>query len=431
MSNQVIESIYQEFKTHHTVYTDSRRINGPGIFFALSGPNFNGNQFAVEAIQKGASLAVVNEKRLKNYPFCILVDNPLKTLQQLAILHRKKLDIPILAITGTNGKTTTKELVFQVLSSKYQCSATKGNLNNHIGVPLTILAINDSTELAIVEMGAGAKGEIAFLCQIAQPTHGLITNIGTAHLAGFKTLETIRQTKAELYHHLNNNHGIFFKNTDEPSLDYLKDTRHIVRFGSDDDCDIVVQSADSTGNLSSVRFKFDGKWYQLTTNLFGEHNTQNIKVAVAVGIFFGLDPDQIVSSLAGYSSSNNRSQIVELHTNRIILDAYNANPSSMNAVLDYVMKIEAPKKVLVLGDMLELGPESFQKHQEIVDKIKGHPWEKVLLVGKQFMQTKADFAEKFPDVQTLKKSHNIKDLNNCLILLKASRGIALEKWLEA
>ncbi len=425
----MIEALYKKFLAYPQIYTDSRKIKGPGIFFAIKGPHFDGNQFAISAIQKGATAAVVSDPYLAEFPKCIFVSDSLKALQTLANYHRRQVGVKVLAITGTNGKTTTKELIHKVLSQKYDCIATDGNLNNHIGVPLTLMRLRQDTELAIIEMGASARGEIDFLCKIAEPDMGLITNVGRAHIEGFGDLDTIRITKSELYVYLMQHGGVFFKNADEPSLSFLEDQDGVICIGARADNSIRISETHQLH--AGVRYAYNTRMNTLNTRLFGSHNTQNLKLAVGVALHLGLSPKDIQRALEGYQSSNNRSQIILKGSNELLLDAYNANPSSMMAVLKYFTSLDHPRKVLVLGDMLELGQDSEAEHQLIVDYIRQYAWEKVYLVGSCFAQTDADFAIKADDVSTLKDIASLDQFEHCQILLKGSRGIALERFLES
>ena len=425
----MIDTLYTYYQKTPRVFTDTRLKDNSGIFIALSGPNFDGNRFAIAAIQGGASLAVVSDKRLKDHPKCLYVEDTLKALQALAAHHRDQLDIILFAVTGTNGKTTTKDLICEALSSQYNCIATTGNLNNHIGVPLTLLQLDADVEIAVIEMGASAPGEISRLCTMARPTHGMITNIGRAHILGFGDIQRIRQTKAELYDYLIANDGVFYKNGDEDTLDYLTDQKQVIRIGSAADNDVVVTSDDIDGH-SCVSFMVDEKRYPIETRLMGVHNTQNLKMAVGIAIHLGVTPHKISAALSAYAAKNNRSELITRGANKIILDAYNANPSSMLAVLKYFGETDHPKKVLILGDMLELGHQSANLHQEIVDYLKNYTWEAVYLVGSCFSRTTAPFVQKYNDVHALKSAMSPDDYKDAFILIKGSRGIALEKLLS-
>lgn len=410
-----LSKIYNQFLLSPKISTDSRTIINDSIFFALKGENFNGNKFAAEALEKGAALSVVDEKDYcdTNDSRIILVDDSLKTLQELAIFHRSQFQFPVIGITGTNGKTTTKELVAGVLSLKYRVKATSGNLNNHIGVPLTILSVDkDNTDFCIVEMGANHVGEIAALCEIAKPNYGLITSIGKAHLEGFGSLENIIKTKLELYDFIAKNNGTLFVNSEnEILMNNLPDVK-CVFYGENGEW------RTENGEL----IVFDSKMY-------GKYNLTNMLAAACVGNFFEVPGDCILFYLNNYSPENNRSQVVKIGNNTIISDAYNANPSSMEIALDEFDLLDAEGKILVIGDMFELGEASMKEHEIIVDRIRKIKTEKVFLVGKTFSELNSEY-ESFLSVDELIKNLDISKLTNKTILIKGSRAMKLEKLIK-
>lgn len=424
-----IEELYQLFKQNPFVSTDTRKIIPNSIFFALKGENFNGNQFALGALASGASYAVIDEVPEIPNDRLIQVEDSLKCLQELAAFHRKELNIPVIAITGTNGKTTTKELTAAVLSKKYRVNFTQGNLNNHIGVPLTLLKMDSSTELAVIEMGANHPGEIDVLCQIASPDYGLITNVGKAHLEGFGSFEGVVQTKTEMFRFLKSKGGKCFVNADDKILSERASEIESIKYGQSD-------SANFQGELMETEYfvvakvLFPKGWLYLKSKLIGKYNFSNILAAACIGNYFQVDPLLIQQAIENYTPSNNRSQLIETETNKIIMDAYNANPTSMMASLQNFTSIKHEQKVLILGDMLELGKESEIEHQKIVDYISANEFEQVILVGKNFSKTNNGIKEKKFDNAELLSDYLIKQpLRNKLILIKGSRGISLEKIL--
>ncbi len=424
-----IEQLHRLFEQHPHISTDTRKIIPGSIFFALKGANFNGNQFAVEALKSGAAYAVIDEAPVEENEKLIRVEDSMKCLQQLAAFHRKKLNTPILAITGTNGKTTTKELTAAVLSTKYKICFTQGNLNNHIGVPLTLLHMDSSTEMAVIEMGANHPGEIDALCQIASPDFGLITNVGKAHLEGFGSFEGVVQTKTELYRFLKTKNGKCFVNSDDPVLSEKAKDLNSINYGKLGNNFLQGELA-STDYYVVAKALFTKGWLYLKSKLIGSYNFDNILAAACVGLYFQIDPLLIQKAIENYTPSNNRSQLIETGTNRIIMDAYNANPTSMMASLRNFVSINHPEKVLILGDMLELGQESEPEHQKIVDFIAENKFEPVFLIGKNFAKTNdGQKTKKFDNAELLANYLNKQPLINKLILIKGSRGISLEKIL--
>ena len=425
-----LDKIYSVFTQSWLVTTDSRRIEKNSIFFALKGDNFNGNKFAADALNKGAILAIIDEKEHQTSEKTILVDNVLETLTELAKLHRKKLEIPILAITGTNGKTTTKELIAAVLSQKFNVSFTQGNLNNHIGVPLTLLQMNNQTEFGVVEMGANHPGEIAHLCSIADPDFGIITNIGKAHLEGFGSFDGVKKTKSELYDYLKIKNGTIFYNRDNAILvELLPKLKNNVSYGK--------ANADLTGETIKsppfvhAKVNFNKGVLYLNSNLIGDFNLENILAAACIGNHFGVDPLKIQKAIKYYYPKNNRSQLIERKGYKIIMDAYNANPTSMQASIKSILSSIPGPKTFILGDMLELGEYAEQEHQNILEILKNKPNTQVLLVGKIFSELAGKYqVHSFYNVEQLCEYISAHNHLNENILIKGSRGIQLEKLLE-
>lgn len=424
------ENIYQIFREYPHISTDSRKIEKNCLFFALKGENFNGNKYAAAALQNGAACAIIDEKEYFLSEKTILVEDVLQSLKSLASFHRKMLGIPILAITGTNGKTTTKELVAAVLAEKYKVGFTQGNLNNHIGVPLTLLSMNAETEFGVVEMGANHPGEIAELCRIAEPDFGIITNIGKAHLEGFGSLEGVIKTKSELYQFLTNKNGIVFFNQDNPILVEL--TQKIspkIGYGT--------QHTDFTGELIqsppyvNVKANFKKGVLYLNTNLFGDYNFENILAAACIGNYFQVDPLKIQKALKEYQPKNNRSQLIKKGGLKIIMDAYNANPTSMKASLKSFLSDVSSENYLILGDMLELGEYSREEHIKILEFLKEFPQIKTFVVGEKFSNAAQNYnCHTFFNVQQLCSFLRKNPIKTGNILIKGSRGIQLEKVLD-
>jgi UDP-N-acetylmuramoyl-tripeptide--D-alanyl-D-alanine ligase len=425
-----IKDLYKLFQKHPFISTDSRNIPAGCIFFALKGENFDGNQFAAESLEKGASYAVVDNPAVVTGPRLILVDNVLESLQNLANYHRRELNIPVLAITGTNGKTTTKELISAVLRSKYTITSTQGNLNNHIGVPVTLLGMTNQTELAVIEMGANHPGEIAALCRIAEPNYGIITNIGKAHLEGFGSFEGVVRTKSELYDYLRQNHGKCFINIDNELLVKQADGLEKLTYGTSAEAQLQGLSEDTRWYLT-IRVLFPKGWLYLKSKLIGNYNFENILAAARIGIHLGIDPTDIQKAVENYEPGNNRSQLIQRGSNHIIMDAYNANPTSMTAALKNFAKINHPKKTVILGDMLELGSHTTEEHQKIADIIRDECFDKVFLVGRNFSTVDAGTAMKFDATELLSDYLEKQNpITESLILVKGSRGIRLEKIID-
>ncbi len=422
-----IETIYNYFLQCHSVCTDTRKIKPDCIFFALKGDNFDGNSFAQQALEKGAKYAIVEEKNYENER-CILVKDVLQTLQQLATHHRKQLNKPVIALTGSNGKTTTKELINAVLSKKFKTTATTGNLNNHIGVPLTLLKMTDKTDMAIVEMGANHRKEIEFLSNIALPDYGLITNFGKAHIEGFGSVEGVIKAKSELYDYLKANDKLIFVNENDPiQLKQIGNYGNIYKFGSSNSTDSKIEIESSQPYLT---LKYKGN--KIKSHLTGAYNFGNLAVAIALGNYFEVELNQIISAIENYFPSNNRSQIIEKGSNTVIMDAYNANPTSMQAALENFKQLNEKNKAIFLGDMFELGNSAEIEHQQIVNFLKENMPGEISLIGKNFFKTDTNDSDiqKFETFEDLKHQLQQQQLENKYILIKGSRGMALERILE-
>ncbi len=414
-----IQEIYQLYSNYFLVDTDTRSIRKHTVFFALKGENFNGNLFAEEALNKGADYAVVDEKEYQTNENIILVDDVLTCLQKLATYHREALNIPILSLTGSNGKTTTKELVNAVLSKKYKTVATKGNLNNHIGVPLTLLSMDTATEFGIVEMGANHQKEIELLCGIAKPNFGYITNFGKAHIEGFGSIEGVIKGKSELLDYLRATNGKVFINPDDELQLKQSEGVHSIPFN------------DSIENLDTTPFvNLSFKNIEIKSQLTGDYNFTNIASAISIGAYFEISTIDIKKAIENYSSTNNRSQIIQKETCKIILDAYNANPSSMEVALKSFDKSDDKNKILVLGDMFELGKIAEEEHQHIAELSEALNPKQIYLIGVNFSKTSTKKALKYERFSDFIKSLNSKDFDNSTILIKGSRGMALERLLN-
>jgi len=423
-----IEELYDIFLKYPRVSTDSRNIPQKSLFFALKGENFDGNSFALEALQKGASYSIIDNKEDATGESIILVDDVLKTLQELALYHRKQLKIPMIAITGTNGKTTTKELIASVLSQKYKTMATKGNLNNHIGVPLTILSLNKETQIAIIEMGANHVGEIEFLCKIALPTHGIITNIGKAHLEGFGGFEGVIRAKTELYNFLRLTNGVAFVNKDNPLLmDHAHDIKTIT-YGSDPTAAFSGTLVKTGDPFINTQISFKSSEMIVGSRLYGTYNFENILAAACIGYHFNVGPDNIKEGIEMYEPSNNRSQVLNTGKNILILDAYNANPDSLTSAIHSFADSSYPDKTVIIGDMLELGKESDEEHNNILKLLEKVQFNDVFLVGPIFtrLNTKREWLC-FQDSDLARLWFDHHRLEGKTILIKGSRGIRLEK----
>ncbi len=426
------KQLYQVYLKCSGISTDSRNISENSLFFALKGDQFDGNLFASSALANGAAFAFVDDPGIVSGERFILVKNVLTTLQQLASFHRKQLGLPVIAITGTNGKTTTKELVTAVLSQKYHVGYTRGNLNNHIGVPLTLLSFTHETGIGVVEMGANHPGEIDFLCHIADPDLGIITNVGKAHLEGFGNFEEVIRAKSELYRYLGHKEdGTIFINMDNQYLKKAAGNRiRKVTYGTDNANETRGEILPSFPYLN-LRVCHGKESFELTTKLTGNYNFENVLCAVAVGRFFDVDPVQIKNGIENYTPSNYRSQLIRSGSNTIIMDAYNANPSSMQASVENFLQFPGQKKTFILGDMLELGSDSIREHQEIIRLLEKYKAEEVYLVGSNFHDTiKPDYFHSFGDADELLKYISGHPFQNSLILVKGSHGIKLEKVMQ-
>jgi UDP-N-acetylmuramoyl-tripeptide--D-alanyl-D-alanine ligase len=423
------ELLYELFRESKGVATDSRTVGEGQIFFALWGETFNGNKFAADALQKGASWAVIDDPAFETEK-TILVDDCLFELQALASHHRKELNVPVLAITGTNGKTTTKELLSSILSRKLKVHHTTGNLNNHIGVPLTILSAPADTEMLVVEMGANHIGEIRTLCLIARPDYGIITNIGTAHIEGFGSFDGVVRAKTELYEYLRKVNGVAIYNDKNPLLTekIFRIINRAVPYSDPDGIPLTVGQIPSELNLK-VSVSYLHRTYIINTNLFGSYNLENIKASIAAGLFFGIDIKEILAAIKGYQPANNRSQVkVTAKNNTLICDSYNANPSSMKVALESFMEMQAESRAVILGDMLELGEKSIDEHAKVIGLLKQSAINKVFLVGSQFSGLSAGTAfMSFPDVSKLADHLKAEPVKDTTVLIKGSRGIGLEK----
>lgn len=429
-----LEALYRIFKNHPVISTDTRNILPDSLFFALKGSSFNGNEFAEQALIAGAAYVVIDEEKYQKDERFILVEDVLETLQALAHYHRTQLNIPFIGVTGTNGKTTTKELLNAVLSKKYKTYATKGNLNNHIGVPLTLLAIDQNIEIAIIEMGANHIGEIDFLCRIAAPTHGLISNVGKAHLEGFGSFEGVKKTKGELYDWLQDHQGTLFLQGDNPFLKEMAEQRQIrevIKYGFSESNAII-------GRLIKANPLLQIEWhlqeseavFQADTQLTGSYNTENFLAAVAIGHYFDVPLALINAAIAEYTPTNNRSQITKTERNTVICDYYNANATSMEAALANMHLIEAAHKVIILGDMFELGDESFYEHKKVVESAQTIAGARLIFVGQAFYEHRDVNAEFFETTNDVKAALLDNPIADATILLKASRGMAFEKLME-
>lgn len=423
-----IEKLHKVFLECNGISTDTRKITQDSLFFALKGANFNANEFAAEALEKGCKFAVIDEEKYAVDNRFILVEDVQKTLQNLATYHRRQFKIPVIGITGSNGKTTTKELAGAVLQTTYETLITEGNLNNHLGVPMTLLRLNMDHEMAIIEMGANRPGDIAELCEIAEPTHGIITNIGAAHIEGFGSLDGVIQTKTGLYRFIEKNNGTLFCNADDHVLkNNLPLHIPVVYYGE--------KEGRITGKISEltpfVNFTWKESDYQsevVKTNLVGTYNFTNFLAAICIGRFFGIEADKINQALSNYFPSNKRSQFEKTKRNSLIVDCYNANATSMMAALQNFVAIPSANKIAILGDMLELGEISQTEHQRISDFAKKHQL-KTIFVGKEFQ--KVDIGgQHFLTSEELKNAGILSEISDHLILVKGSRGIKLESIIE-
>ena len=435
-----LSELYKLYQQHPLITTDSRDCPEGSIFFALKGESFDGNRFAKAALEKGCAYAVIDEREVaeEGNGRLILVDNVLTTFKELAREHRRRFDIPVIGITGTNGKTTTKELIAAVLGEKYNVMYTRGNFNNDVGVPKTLFSLRPEHEIAVVEMGASHPGDIKALVDYVEPTCGLITNVGRAHLQGFGSFEGVKRTKGELYDFLESHNGLLFLNESNPDLMEMAAQRNfgrIISYGRDEGGNVEGEVIDCSPFLN-FRWRqhlhagqMPANAYEVETHLIGAYNLDNMLAAIAVGLHFGVSPAQINHALGHYIPSNNRSQLETTEHNRLIVDAYNANPSSMAAAIDNFKLMKAERKMAILGDMLELGAVSDEEHQKTVDALAAAGIKEVWLVGEEFGKTHTAF-RKFKNVDEVKAVIAAHRPENYYILIKGSNGIHLSQLPE-
>ena len=427
-----IAELYQIYSAHPSVVTDTRKLKQGDLYFALKGPNFNGNQFALAALEAGASYAIVDEaipNSADKQDSIIMVEDVLTTLQDLAKYHRQQFNIPFLAITGSNGKTTTKELVFAVLASHLKTYTTQGNLNNHIGVPLTLLSIPLDAEMAVIELGANHQKEIESYCLYTLPTHGMITNCGKAHLEGFGGVEGVKKGKGELYDFLRAHNGTVFLMEDYDYLQNMsKGISHIIGYGQKQG-KIQGTAKDHNGMLT-VQIHQGIELDLIHTNLVGEYNLPNVLAAVTIGQYFKVPTEKIKSSIENYTPTNSRSQLMTWKNNEVILDAYNANPSSMKLAVDNFAKLNKENKIVCVGGMRELGSDTLMEHQALIDHLKQTAWKQVLLVGTEFKPCLHDYLY-FDTVQEAKAWLQAQQYTGYTLLIKGSRGIQMEQLIAS
>lgn len=418
--------LYQYFKKHPHISTDSRNVMPGSIFFALKGENFDGNQYAHAALEQGAVYAVTDDPGIFGNEKILLVRNVLEALQQLSMLHRNTLNIPVIGITGSNGKTTTKELLAAALTAKFKVLATPGNLNNHIGVPLTLLSIRPEHEIGVVEMGANHIGEIAALCELARPTHGIITNIGKAHLEGFGGPEGVIKAKSELYNFLRTHEGSAFVYADDPLLMKLSDGIQCSSYGQNERSDYRGFPVIDPGDSLKVKLQ-DQEVIQ--TQLPGMYNFPNIMAAYSIALHFGVDEKSVVDALENYKPRMNRSQLLKTEHNILLLDAYNANPSSMEAALQHFVELPDTHKLLLLGDMFELGDSAKAEHEHILRLASSMKVEQIYTAGPLFVEAARQFpaVNAFESTEALQKELTSQNLRNKTILIKGSRGMKMEQ----
>jgi UDP-N-acetylmuramoyl-tripeptide--D-alanyl-D-alanine ligase len=422
-----IEELYSIYCNHPQIQTDSRKLASGDLFFALRGPNFNGNQFAIQALEMGAAYVIVDEHIPSADNRIIRVEDGLTALQQLAGHHRDQFTIPFIAITGSNGKTTTKELVAAVLSAHYKTYTTQGNLNNHIGIPLTLLQVQKDAQMAVIEMGANHQHEIEGYCQYVKPTHGIITNCGKAHLEGFGGEEGVRKGKGELFQFLSGHHGTAFAFADYDYLHRLaQQVPNIIWYGTTSG--IIRGSIENSMPFLKVGIT-GGLELSVQTQLVGSYNLPNVLCAVTIGNYFGVPPTKIQSAIETYTPSNSRSQWIKWGNNEVILDAYNANPSSMKVAIENFAQLPESAKILMLGAMMELGETSVAEHQALLNQIQQYPWEEVVLVGGDFSNLSHSY-HYFTDSNLAKEWLRSKNPQNVQILLKGSRSMKMEKVIE-
>ena len=423
-----IQKIHKLFLINNSVSIDTRNIKANDIFFAIKGLNFDGNKFANQAIKNGASLVVSDDLEISKISNKIIyVNDTIKTLQELANFHRQFIDAKIIAITGSNGKTTSKELMLNVLSKHYKTIATKGNLNNHLGVPLTILSMSKETQIGIVEMGANHLKEIDFLCEIAEPDFGYITNFGNAHLEGFKSLDGVIKGKSELYDYLRiNNKLIFYNSENKKQSNLINSYTNTFSYGFSTNSNCVINNSNS---LNTVDVEYKNKLIKST--IYGGYNFENICIAIAVGEYFDVGFEQIKKGIESYLPENNRSQITITDSNTVVLDAYNANPTSMKLAIESFCKTSYTNKMIIVGDMFELGKDSNKYHQEITDSLESISDTKIYIVGKDFSKTyHSKKIKSFPSTEELINNISKLNISNYSILIKGSRAMQLEKIVE-
>ena len=424
-----IEKLHRLFLKFNRVSTDTRSIAHGALFFALKGENFNGNDFAKKALDFGASYCVIDEQQSQSNGRFILVPNVLKTLQELANFHRKYLNIPIIAITGSNGKTTTKELINSVLGQRYKIHATQGNYNNHIGVPLTLLQMDASVDIGIVEMGANHIGEIAKLCQISVPNYGYITNFGKAHLEGFGSAAGVVKGKCELYDYLKSNDGLVFINGDDKKqVQQIGSYKIAYVFSEKNSSNVQVSMTSETPFIC-----FESQGWTMESQLVGIYNFSNAAAAITMGCFFEVSLENIKKGIESYTPNNNRSQIIQKGSNTIILDAYNANPSSMEVALDNFNSMKSPFKIVILGDMFELGVHSKSEHQAVIDEVNSLNFSSAYFTGSHFFELASDSSKAsfFKTAKSFRNQLQSLVFKDALILIKGSRGMALETLLDS
>lgn len=424
----MLNNIYSKFLTCTSVNTDTRKISEGQMFFALKGPSFNGNEYAKLAIEKGAKYAIVDEARFAISDQYILVDNVLSCLQNLATHHRKQLNIPVIAVTGSNGKTTTKELLHAVLSTKFNTFSTQGNLNNHIGVPLTLLSLTNETEIAVVELGANHIGEIEVLCKIAEPSHGFITNIGLDHLEGYGSIEGVAKGSSELFYHLLKHNGVAFVNSNDDLLMRMASRlQNIVTYPNKDNFyHCKLSKNDFYLEVTTEKNEI------INTQLTGAYNVDNIATALCIAKYFEVESEKANQAIASYTPKNMRSQIIEKDSIRIILDAYNANPSSMEVAIENLSHIKAEIKIVILGDMFEMGDLSTQEHNRITNLAASKDFSKIILIGNAFSKTENSASNifKFETKQLAQKWIETQKFEHATFLVKGSRGMALETLID-
>lgn len=425
----MLNYIYSKYLDSSGVNTDTRKTSDGQLFFALKGPNFNGNKYASLALEKGASYAIIDEPEFAISDKYILVDDVLKSLQSLATLHRQKLNIPVIAVTGSNGKTTTKELLHAVLSKKFKTFSTQGNLNNHIGVPLTLLSIDSTFEIAVVELGANHIGEIEILCKIAEPSHGLITNIGLDHLEGYGSIEGVAKGSSELFYHLLKQNGTAFVNAnDELIMRMSSRLQNVITYpNKDSNYHCFLSKNDFYLEVTTEKNEI------INTHLTGAYNLDNIATSLCIAKYFGVSSIEANQAIASYIPQNMRSQVIERGSNKIILDAYNANPSSMEVAIKNLYNIKSDYKVAILGDMFEMGNLSIQEHNRIAKLAASQDFKKIILIGYEFNKTtiQTENIIKFETRALAEQWLNTAPIENAVFLIKGSRGMALEHLVDS